>query len=238
MIKSCGRQTIRFALGALFGASLTACLVFFPFPNGKTYSLILAPVTMALAYLIEKYTTCTTLLPLSLIRIFQRKASLIQLMCVYGGMYFGSSYVMKEIRYAIASAPAKDQEHMAVFMEQLFLSLKEPIQSRLQQAAIVMAFYHGLEHVIVRLTLHLFALVWLMTLPELNPVLALAWFQGSTKFDGTGLARFWVNMVFLIAMCGIGAKLVLSGFSQSVRVFKYCNQWRKQTLRVKKPKQL
>merc|ERR1712137_377408 len=114
---------IRFVLGLLFGRALSAMLVFFPFPKGKLYSYLLFPVVLILAFLIEKYTTCTTILPLTLIQSMRRKASFVQCVCLFSGMYCGAAFVTEEIRYAIRTAPDSDKEHMTIFMEKLYLSL-------------------------------------------------------------------------------------------------------------------
>ena len=105
LAKGCVRQSIRFTLAALYGAALSTMLSFFPFPKGKIYSMMLGPVVLVLGFLVEKYSRCSVLLPLSLIQWFRRESSFLQWLVVFSGMYIGASYVVGQFRHAIETSP-------------------------------------------------------------------------------------------------------------------------------------
>ena len=195
------RPSVRFGLGLAYGASFTGMLSLFPFPSGKTYSMVACPLVMLLAFLIERYTKCNINMAYSLLQIFQGKGSIMQSVLVYSGMYYGASYVTTEFRFAIDNAPEVEQRSMTLFMEKLFLGLNESIYMRLQQGVVIMVLFTGFTHWTARIILYVLSMVWISTLPELNPALTTAWFEGSMKFDGMDLSRYWINMIFMVVCC-------------------------------------
>jgi hypothetical protein len=75
----------------------------------------------------------------------------------------------------------------------------------------VTAFFYALDSVLSRVVLHVFSLVWLVILPEMNPAIAMGWFIGNKDFRDGDLAHIWVNFVFLVFMCMSLTKLIDCG---------------------------
>ncbi|RHY48799.1 hypothetical protein DYB34_002529 [Aphanomyces astaci] len=206
--------TIRFLLGALFGVTATVTICFFPFPKGKYMSFVCAPLALMFAYLLDKYTNTSVCMATTAIKVLQGKASLSVAWVVYLGMYFGSSYIINEFHHAIATSPPKDRQYMELVVEKLYFAMNETVSSRLQQTAIVTAFFYGFDHILIRVVLHVMAFVWLLLLPEMNPAVAMGFFGGTKELSGEDRARFWVNFAFLVVSSVVFLKasdLVLRG---------------------------
>lgn len=114
-------------------------------------------------------------------------------------MYCGAAYIVSQV----TSALADDKSPVGgLYMERLFTTLNESHAARLQQAAIVMAFFIiTKDQVVLRSVLNSLAMAWLVLFPELSPVFPLAWFAHSSDFNSTSLARFWVHAWFLTGVC-------------------------------------
>ncbi|CAK4067872.1 unnamed protein product [Aphanomyces euteiches] len=199
--------TIRFALGAVFGATATVTICFFPFPKGKYFSFICAPIALAFAFLLDKYTNTSVCMVTTAIKVIQRKASFTTAWVVYLGMYFGASYIIDQFQHAIDTSPPKDRQYMELVVEKLYFAMNETVSSRLQQTTVVTAFFYGFDHALIRVVLHSMALIWLVLLPEMNPAIAMGFFGNTKALDGEDRARFWVNFVFLVVSCVVFAKV-------------------------------
>jgi hypothetical protein len=116
---------LRFGLGALFGLCASVAICFFPFPEGKLLSMVMGPLSLVFAFLIDKYTNTSVCMPSTAMNIVQGRASFLCAMTVYIGMFFGTSHVVSQLHYAIASSPAENQVRMEIFPQKLFLELNE-----------------------------------------------------------------------------------------------------------------
>ncbi|RHZ03121.1 hypothetical protein DYB37_013679 [Aphanomyces astaci] len=92
---------------------------------------------------------------------------------------------------------SKEGSSSSAWVKRAFKSLFT-VSSRLQQTAIVTAFFYGFDHILIRVVLHVMAFVWLVLLPEMNPAVAMGFFGGTKELSGEDRARFWVNFAFLV----------------------------------------
>ena len=113
----------KFILGALFASTISVVIIFFPFPKGRTISLVVLPLMILSVFLMEKYTQCSVIFPVSIIRVFQRKTTITSLFWVTWGMFFGAYYVAEQIRNAIQYGALTKMDQF--FQERLLLSLNE-----------------------------------------------------------------------------------------------------------------